>query len=168
MRSIESMAAGPLFLMGKARFCLFFSIAAVLAAVLFSSCSEDGDDLNELFADKKFKITGCVYNGVNINGMEVKEFYSNPYYLELNAGGSFKCELVSGSLVTGTWRADGENRLMVLNVMNSDGTDKSVLSRQVFEVLRNVGSYSGDSNVMKLYKDKNNFLTLNSDFKWQN
>lgn len=132
------------------------------AALMWCSCEDEGDDVDEIFVDKKFKITGCVYNGVNVNGEEAKKFYSNPYYIDFK-NGTFVSELASGRKVSGGWTADGESREMKFSVRQSEGED-DVLSRKVYEILKNVRSYSGDANVVKLCKDGNNFLILNADF----
>lgn len=131
-------------------------------ALTLCSCEDEGDDVSEIFVDKKFKITGCVYNGVNVNGEETKKFYSNPYYIDFKSG-AFVAELASGRKLSGGWTADGDSRGMRFDIRQNEGED-DVLSRKVYEIMKNIRNYSGDANVIKLYKDGNNLLILNANF----
>lgn len=139
------------------------ALAIMLAlALTWCSCEDEGDDVSEIFVDKKFKITGCVYNGVNVNGEETKKFYSNPYYIDFKIG-AFVAELASGRKLSGGWTADGDSRGMRFDIRQNEGED-DVLSRKVYEIMKNIRNYSGDANVIKLYKDGNNLLILNANF----
>lgn len=139
------------------------ALAIMLAlALTWCSCEDEGDDVSEIFVDKKFKITGCVYNGVNVNGEETKKFYSNPYYIDFKSG-AFVAELANGRKLSGGWTADGDSRGMRFDIRQNEGED-DVLSRKVYEIMKNIRNYSGDANVIKLYKDGNNFLILNANF----
>lgn len=139
------------------------ALAIMLAlALTWCSCEDEGDDVSEIFVDKKFKITGCVYNGVNVNGEEAKKFYSNPYYIDFKSG-TFVAELANGRKLSGGWTADGDSRGMRFDIRQNEGED-DVLSRKVYEIMKNIRNYSGDANVIKLYKDGNNFLILNANF----
>jgi hypothetical protein len=139
------------------------ALAIMLAlALTWCSCEDEGDDVSEIFVDKKFKITGCVYNGVNVNGEETKKFYSNPYYIDFKSG-AFVAELANGRKLSGGWTADGDSREMRFDIRQNEGED-DVLSRKVYEIMKNIRNYSGDANVIKLYKDGNNLLILNANF----
>ena len=129
------------------------------------SCEDEGDSLEEIIIDKKFKITGCVYNGVSVNDNEVRQLYTSPYFLGF-ANTTFTAELVTGSNVSGEWSADGSRRSIIFKIKQKVGVEKTNLSRQVFEILENVKKYSGDSNVIVLYKDNDNFLILNANFNF--
>jgi len=137
-------------------------VIMLAVAMTWCSCEDEGDDVSEIFVDKKFKITGCVYNGVNVNGEEAKKFYSNPYYIDFKSG-TFVAELANGRKLSGGWTADGDSRGMRFDIRQSEGED-DVLSRKVYEIMKNIRSYSGDANVIKLYRDGNNFLILNANF----
>lgn len=137
-------------------------VIMLAVALTWCSCEDEGDDVSEIFVDKKFKITGCVYNGVNVNGEEAKKFYSNPYYIDFKSG-TFVAELANGRKLSGGWTADGDSRGMRFDIRQSEGED-DVLSRKVYEIMKNIRNYSGDANVIKLYRDGNNFLILNANF----
>lgn len=137
-------------------------VIMLAVAMTWCSCEDEGDDVSEIFVDKKFKITGCVYNGVNVNGEEAKKFYSNPYYIDFKSG-TFVAELANGRKLSGGWTADGDSRGMRFDIRQSEGED-DVLSRKVYEIMKNIRNYSGDANVIKLYRDGNNFLILNANF----
>ncbi len=137
-------------------------VIMLAVALTWCSCEDEGDDVSEIFVDKKFKITGCVYNGVNVNGEEAKKFYSNPYYIDFRSG-TFVAELANGRKLSGGWTADGDSRGMRFDISQSEGED-DVLSRKVYEIMKNIRNYSGDANVIKLYRDGNNFLILNANF----
>lgn len=137
-------------------------VIMLAVAMTWCSCEDEGDDVSEIFVDKKFKITGCVYNGVNVNGEEAKKFYSNPYYIDFRSG-TFVAELANGRKLSGGWTADGDSRGMRFDIRQNEGED-DVLSRKVYEIMKNIRNYSGDANVIKLYRDGNNFLILNANF----
>lgn len=137
-------------------------VIMLAVALTWCSCEDEGDDVSEIFVDKKFKITGCVYNGVNVNGEEAKKFYSNPYYIDFKSG-TFVAELANGRKLSGGWTADGDSRGMRFDIRQSEGED-DVLSRKVYEIMKNIRNYSGDANVIELYRDGNNFLILNANF----
>lgn len=137
-------------------------VIMLAVALTWCSCEDEGDDVSEIFVDKKFKITGCVYNGVNVNGEEAKKFYSNPYYIDFK-NGTFVAELANGRKLSGGWTADGDSRGIRFDIRQSEGED-DVLSRKVYEIMKNIRNYSGDANVIKLYRDGNNFLILNANF----
>lgn len=137
-------------------------VIMLAVAMTWCSCEDEGDDVSEIFVDKKFKITGCVYNGVNVNGEEAKKFYSNPYFIDFRSG-TFVAELANGRKLSGGWTADGDSRGMRFDIRQSEGED-DVLSRKVYEIMKNIRNYSGDANVIKLYRDGNNFLILNANF----
>mgnify|MGYP007119871725 CR=1 FL=1 len=109
-------------------------------ALTWCSCEDEGDDVSEIFVDKKFKITGCVYNGVNVNGEEAKKFYSNPYYIDFKSG-AFVAELASGRKLSGGWTADGDSRGMRFDIRQNEGED-DVLSRKVYEIMKNIRNFS--------------------------
>lgn len=132
------------------------------------ACTDEGDDIESIWSDKKLKITGCVYNGVQVNGNNAKEFYTHPYFLEMSNGRTFKCVLNAGSVILGTWNADGKSKEIVFKITQNEGVGNTPLSRQAFEILKNARYYSGDSNVMKIHKDDGNFLMLTSNFDWSN
>ena len=148
--------------LGKLAFRIGALTIMLALALTWCSCEDEGDDVSEIFVDKKFKITGCVYNGVNVNGEETKKFYSNPYYIDFKSG-AFVAELANGRKVSGGWTADGDSREMRFDIRQNEGED-DVLSRKVYDIMKNIRNYSGDANVIKLYKDGNNFLILNANF----
>ena len=155
---------GALHIFNEIKELLMKCIAVIFICIfglLQTSCSEDGDDINAILGDKLLKVTGCVYNGVNVNGEAVKEFYSNPYIFKMSSAGSFECELTKGSHIYGLWQANGNTRSIKLDVKRIDGVVSTELGRHVYEIVENAQRYSGDSNVLKFYKDSRNFITLN-------
>ncbi len=144
---------------------LLYAIPVMLALV-FQACSDDGDDVEMIFTgkDKSWYVTGLMYNGVGLNGEEVKEFYSNPYYLKFD-NNSVSGALATGSELVGYWSADGDSRRLTIKIQHYTAGKATPLSTKVFDIIKNATSYSGDSNVMKIKKDANNYIMLNAKAK---
>lgn len=137
-----------------------FIVAFTMLSVI--GCSEE-DDVEMIFADKQWKITGATINGVSLNN-EVKELYANPYYIKFTQS-TFTAELAEGSHLSGTWHADGKHKTINLNIANNNLTDKTLLSRNIYTIIKSATHYSGDANVTKIHKDADNYIILNSSIK---
>lgn len=129
-----------------------------LIAGLCASCSNE-DDVDDIFVGRTWYITGATINGTSIDGDELKELYANPdtYYLNF-AVQTFSGRLVAGSTLSGSWTADGKNHTITLQVSQASNTDASVVSRNIYNVLRNAKTYSGDTHYIILYADKQNYV----------
>ena len=54
------------------------TLIIVFASSLFMTGCDNEDDIDELFIGKTWKITGATFNGVSINGDDIKELYAIP------------------------------------------------------------------------------------------
>lgn len=143
-------------------------IMTMLALAAFTLALNVGcdksDDVNEIFGSgQRFKITGITYNGIK-SVKEVSEFYagSNVYWIAFNTQ-SLQGMLQAGTRVEGTWKADGKSHTMTIRINSPQSDDgMSELCRMVFNILRNTAYYSGDSNVIRLYKSNDTYIDLSS------
>lgn len=143
-------------------------ITTLLAIVVFTlTCNigcDKADDVNEIFGSgQRFKITGITYNGIK-SVKEVSEFYAsnNVYWIAFNTQ-SLQGMLQAGTPVEGVWKANGKSHTMTIT-LNSPQSDEgmSELCRMVFNILRNTTYYSGDSNVIRIYKSNDTYIDLSS------
>lgn len=144
----------------KSIFCLLL----ILSTLNVVSCDKN-DDTITIFNEKRWKITGCTYNGVNINNESIKELYREPYYIEMFGNGVLTGKLSNNISIKGTWNAEGNSRSIHLFINPIEISNASFICNKIFEILNGVTKYEGDSNVIKLIKDRNNFLILNSNIK---
>ena len=134
----------------------------VVCLTAMSSCDKE-DDVTEIFSGRKFKITGLTYNGTKVIS-DVSQFYEseNTYYIMFNAL-TFTGVLQSGITIEGTWKADGETRSFSMAFGSATSlTGAGVMCNNVYNVLRNATSYSGDKNVIRIIKDRDTYIDLSS------
>ncbi len=138
-------------------------IFTIVSLYIITGC-DDGDDINELFIGKAWKITGATFNGKSINGDEVKELYLVPDTYKLSfSSGTFNGILEASSSFKGIWSADGKSRNLTLTIQHQSGVETIRLSQQIFDIISHATKYGGDSNVMYIYKDNTNFILLSSE-----
>ncbi len=140
---------------------LLFMLLMLVCGTSFTSCSDDGDDIEEIFQGKTWYVTGAKVNGLNINGQDLKQFYSNPYYMKFT-NNSVSGVLEQGSEFSGYWQADGESRTLKISINNYTEGNSTPLSKQVYDILRNTSTYAGDANVLYIKKNENNYIMLNT------
>ncbi len=149
--------------MNKFIIYLLTIITVSVSSVLMAGCDNE-DDIDELFIGKTWYIRGATFNGTSINGENVKELYAVPNTYKISfSSGTFNGTLVSGSSFRGIWHADGKSRNLTLKIQQQSGIEINRLSQQIFDVINNATRYSGDSNVMQIYKDNTNFILLSSE-----
>lgn len=139
-----------------------YIITTLLISILAFSCDKE-DDIAEIFDGQRFKITGLTYNGIK-SVKEVKEFYEsdNIYWITFSSQ-TFHGTLQAGTDIEGAWTAEGKSRQMSMSFSNSTSTDgMSELCRLVYITLRGATSYSGDRNVIRIYKDNNTYVDMSS------
>ena len=137
-------------------------ITTLLIAILVLSCDKT-DDVAEIFNGQRFKITGLTYNGIK-SVKEVKEFYEsdNIYWVTFSSH-TFHGTLQAGTNIEGAWTAEGKNRRMTISFNGDTTTDgMSELCRLVYLTLRGATYYSGDKNVMRIYKDNDSYVDMSS------
>ncbi len=128
----------------------------------FTSCDSD-DDISEIFNGHRFKVTGITYNGQKAIS-DVSQFYEsdNTYYIVFNSL-TFQGVLQAGTIIEGTWKADGDSRSFSMTFSNTtDLTGANAMCNNVYNVLRNATSYSGDKNIIRIIKDKDTYIELSS------
>lgn len=141
-------------------------ILIIMSCLLLVSCNNK-DDIDEIFTGKIWYIHGACFNGVRLNS-EIKAFYEekNSYFLSFSASSNFTSSSFSGKFSTGsdfsgTWLANGSSRMLTLQVYRQPPLS-TTLDRNLYTVLKNIKKYSGDSNVLTLYQDDDNYILFNS------
>lgn len=134
-------------------------------ALFLSSCNKE-DDITSIFQGKTWYITGATINGKSLDGDDLKSLYisEDSYYMVFTAN-MFSGVLVKGSSFSGRWTADGKKQTLVFSNVSSSHVDDAVISQQIFNILRNVKTYSGDANVLQIQQDKMNFIRLSNTKK---
>ncbi len=137
-------------------------LLTVVCLMAMPSCSSE-DDVTEIFNGRRFKITGLTYNGTKVIS-DVKQFYEdeNTYYIVFNSR-TFTGALQAGTVIEGTWNANGDTRSFSMAFGNATSlTGANSMCNNVYNVLVNATSYSGDSNVLRIIKDKDTYIELSS------
>lgn len=133
----------------------------IISLAILCSCSKS-DDLDELFIGRTLYVTSGLINSQPIKGDDLKKICQSDqtYIIHFNEN-TFSCTLDYGCTFSGTWTADGKNQTISLHV-NEHPQMKSPLDSNIFMVLRNVRSYSGDSNIIKLEADRDNCVSFSA------
>ncbi len=141
---------------------IFNYIYILTMTLLCVSCSKE-DDLNELFIGKKWLMTGATING-NVMNSEVKNLYqsgTSAYFINF-ATSSFNGTLSEGTNISGNWSADGEKKSMTLSITQTSG-NISVFDKNLYTILKNIKKYEGDSNIMILKQDDDNYIRFSAN-----
>lgn len=141
---------------------VLFLIICLIPTLIATSC-ENEDDISLIFEGKTWKITGGMINGNELNGEELRSLYtaSNTFFLVFNTYG-FSGVLAEGSEISGTWKANGKNRQLTINITEAKGAESTTLSYNIYKVLSQATSYSGDQNILCLRQDKYNYIRITS------
>ena len=140
----------------KALYTLFTCMAMALC---LTACRQE-DDIEEIFTGKTWYITsGCV-QGHPLAGDDIKTLCQDSQaYLVSFSQDTFTGVLSSGTTYSGTWEADGKSRSFSLAV-RQEATPQSQLDRHIYNTLRGTVRYEGDTNIIHLYADDANYITL--------
>lgn len=132
----------------------------LLFTLLFTACQNE-DDVEDIFVGRTWYIVGATINGQQYDGDELKELYAqaDSYHLTFSIN-SFSGILVAGSSLNGQWSADGKHHTLTIQVKNANNVEASTVSRNIYNVLRNVTTYSGDVNNLIIQQDSQNFIRL--------
>jgi signal transduction histidine kinase len=128
---------------------------------LIATSCENEDDIEEIFWNKNWKITGATINGTSINSEALKELYASAqsYYLIFSAG-TMKGFLSPNCPITGAWSANGKNHDFHCDLNVAENINESALNLQLYEILNNAKKYNGDGNVLRIEVDSRNFIRL--------
>ncbi|MBQ4277959.1 MAG: DUF4847 family protein [Bacteroidaceae bacterium] len=143
------------------RHYLYIVISLMLMCAALSC--DKSDDVSEIFTHHEFKITGITFDGIKVV-KEVSEFYAGDgvYWL------TFSEQALHGMLqadiaIEGNWHADGNGRTLTISLSRPTTTDgMSELCRKVYGILRDATAYSGDKNVIRIYKTSDTYIDLSS------
>lgn len=154
--------------MNLSRYTLLY-ICLLLACLPLglASCSSD-DDVVEIFTGKTWKLSYISAEGnhkwIDLWGTSDEAYQASMKLLEvednftLGFSGSEVEGATSGTLTgqgvrvrfTGTWRADGESRELMVG-LQATGTESDVLAKEFLNGLRNVVRYGGDAKNLFIY-----------------
>jgi len=137
-------------------------VSLLISLVLFSSCSRE-DDIEEIFVGKTWYMVGGELNGQALN-TEVKSFYDSGktcYLINFQAN-TFTGTLSSGTTFSGRWNVNAKTRALSLTISN-DANPSIPFDRNIYSVLKKISYYEGDSNILILYQDRENFIRLNNE-----
>lgn len=139
---------------------LYFLSIVVATVLIVSSCSRE-DDIDEIFTDKTWRMTGATLNGKIWGGEKVRGFYSDPNpsaYTISFASGTFTGMLSSGATFGGTWSANGKEQTIKMNFSKLPALEKE-FDREVFSIVKGIKYYRGDSRNIEFHADKDNYIT---------
>lgn len=139
-----------------------YIVMSLMLTCVALSCDKS-DDVSEIFTNQNFKITGITFDGIKVV-KEVSEFYAGDgvYWL------TFSEQTLHGVLqadvaIDGSWHADGKGRNLTINITRPNTTTgMSELCRKVYGILRDATAYSGDKNVIRIYKTSDTYIDLSS------
>lgn len=141
------------------RYTLYIYIIATLATLflLFTACSKE-DDVNDIFFNKTWQITGAKYQGKVWNN-NVSFLYDGYHNLTLYSDGTCSGTFTNGSKMHAKYALDGKKHtIRFININRSEITN--VNDKTLIDILSNTTHYNGDVNQMKFITDDDSYVTL--------
>ena len=148
----------------KNPFYILTIVAFGIVSLFFVSCNNE-DDIESIFSGKTWYITGATINGRSIGGDDIKELYlvNQSYMLYFSSDNSFSGVICPDSYVSGRWSADGHNNKINLDFNKYDNVNNTVLSTNIFNILKSSQSYSGDINNLIIKNNSENYVRFSSN-----
>ncbi len=143
------------------RFKILLILFSFISSYTLFSCTAE-DDIESIFYDKTWYITGASINGVKLNGSDIKTLYNEieTYYVFFGSNNTFTCILDRYCHITGIWTADGKNQMFDITIKELTNTNNNVLSTNLYNIIKNVKIYKGDTNNLTLSQDGQNYINL--------
>lgn len=148
-------------------FIYILTVIITAATTLLSACDND-DDIDAIFYGKTWYIVGGYINGQPFTSDDIKQLYptggasANQYVINF-ATQTFSGKLIAGSSFSGTWSADANSRKFTMNFTQTSNIFSNTLDKNIYEILSNATSYSGDENVMQINSSKGSYISFNSN-----
>ena len=140
--------------MNKVKNILFTLLATSL---LCASCQKE-DDISELFEGKTWYITNGYIQGRQLVGDDIKTLCAAPTAFQISFSQStFIGTLNDGNTVTGKWEANGKTKAFSLSIRQEASTSTQ-LEGLIYNTLKKIIRYEGDTNIMKFYADDANYI----------
>jgi hypothetical protein len=135
---------------------LFIYIALALS---LAGCKNE-DDIEAIFEGKTWYITSGYVQGQPLRGDNLKTLCQSPQTYNISfSKENFTATLGPGITCSGRWQADGKSNTFSFNVAQ-ETQPQSQLDRLLWSALKKTVRYSGDTNLIELYADEANRITL--------
>ena len=143
---------------------LFVLTTMLLSVCLLASCDNE-DDIDDIFVGKTWYVTGATINGTSISGDDIKSLYVSPssYMIYFSSDNTFSGILAASSNISGKWTADGKKQKMTMTFSKAENVNSSTLSSNIYNILKDATSYSGDVNNIQIKEDKKNFVRFTNN-----
>lgn len=143
---------------------ILYPMVLLMLMPLFLSCDKE-DDIDDIFIGKTWYVTGATINGTSITGDDIKSLYVSPssYMIYFSSDNTFNGILAAGSHISGSWNADGKKQKMSMSFAKSENVNVTTLSSNIYNVLKDATSYSGDVNNIQIKEDHKNFVRFTSN-----
>ncbi|MBQ0021768.1 MAG: DUF4847 family protein [Prevotellaceae bacterium] len=135
-------------------------LITAFSLLCFCSCANE-DDIDELFIGKTWYMNGASINGKVLND-DVKKFFTEDgasVYKISFTDSKFTGTLSKNSVFSGRWEADPKKQTIRL-VIEKEPDVNNDFDRLVYKIIKNVTKYKGDTTIMKLSEDGNNYVNL--------
>lgn len=141
------------------RFIQTIFIVAV-TAVLAISCNKE-DDIDEIFIGNTWYVRSAVLNGTSLSQKEMNSLYDSDdsYWLYFDQM-TFSGKMDAPSSYSGTWSVDAKNGKISFHVTNENNMNANNTSRTIYTIIKNASYYKGDSNVLRIYMDKDSYVSF--------
>lgn len=140
----------------------------LLTLPLLCGCNNE-DDLETIFQSGTWNVANF-FTTTNWNDdNKFTQLYKEPNEIEafnkmaidFKEDGTITGTLSGGTSFEGTWRADGKERTLTINISRTTGNTSERLNKAVLDHLKEVRYYKGDSGMLKLASEgKNKYIQL--------
>ena len=142
----------------KMKKIIFFS--SLLITLILCSCKRE-DDINVIFDGKTWYINGVTVNNKDANQEDMTKLYQSgkDYYRIAFSSNTFIATMSEGIVFTGKWSANGKTQEVSMSIDDKPSA-ATTLDNTIISLIEKTKSYEGDSHVLLLKKDKNNFIRM--------
>ena len=126
----------------------------LLATVLVVTSCDRSDDINAIFRERTWYLT-YIQEGDTKRFPKEKQLYSIIFKND-----KFTATMPSGSMLKGTWNADGGERhsFYCRNIEKEGKIAGDTIAEKMYNILRNATSYEGDTNWLQIKQDKKTYM----------
>ena len=122
------------------------------AVILTAGCSKE-DDIDEIFIGNTWY--------VRLSQKEMNSLYDSDdsYWIYFDQT-TFSGKMDAPSSYSGTWSVDAKTGDISFHITSEVNMNANTTSRKIYTIIKNDSYYKGDSNVLRIYMDKDSYVSF--------
>lgn len=136
------------------------ALITAFAVILTAGCSKE-DDIDEIFIGNTWYVRSAMLNGTSLSQKEMNSLYDSDdsYWIYFDQT-TFSGKMDAPSSYSGTWSVDAKNGDISFHITSEVNMNANTTSRTIYTIIKNASYYKGDSNVLRIYMDKDSYVSF--------